>query len=430
MVNRQFKLAIVLPVYNHHLSVGRVMSDICDTFPDELMIVINDGSTDDTAAAIEIARQSHPSARIDVCTYGINRGKGYALRTGFQAAAKAGCTHAVTIDADGQHHLNDAERLVAVAKLFPDELIIGDRQLDQHPTPKNSRRGRDLSRFWLWLQTGMDIPDPQCGLRVYPLSHALAVKCFTRRYDFESEITVRLAWRGLKVISAPITCIYFSSEKRVTHFRPFIDTARGTWINVVLTTLRILSLPPGRTSTRCPSEPIPFLRSLRDHRNWRKLLNLNGCKPIESSLTAAAVGIGVLIAFIPIYGFQTILALYIARRLHLNIPVVILSTQISIPPLSIAVILVSLVCGHLLIHGTWPPVSLEALQHHSMWYWLTTFTTDLILGGVICGLIAGAISLLTTRLLLRMCRCRNTGPTGSSTTTCMDVQAFSNGGQI
>ena len=422
MLQRRYELAIVLPVYNHHRTVGQVICGLIEEFPNHLLIVVNDGSTDGTAAAIETVHKSHPSARIQVHTHKVNRGKGSALMTGFRAADQAGCTHAITIDADGQHDLNDAARLIAVASLFPDELIIGDRQIDRHPTPKNSRRGRDMSRFWLWLQTGMDVADPQCGLRVYPLAQVLTVRCFTRRYDFETEIVARLAWKGLRVISAPITCIYFSPEKRVTHFRPFIDTTRGTWINVVLTTLRILSIPPGRTRPSCEYEPIPLLRSLRDRRQWRKILNLDGCMPLESSLVAAAVGIGVLIAFIPVYGLQTILAIYIARRLHLNLPLMVLSTQISIPPLSIGIILVSLICGHLMIHGTWPPISLSALRQHSMWYWLAAFTGDLLLGGVVCGLIAGTISLLSTRLLLRMCRGVNIGNTGSSTIACIDLQ--------
>ncbi|MGC8559562.1 MAG: DUF2062 domain-containing protein [Phycisphaerae bacterium] len=413
----------MLPVYNHHRTIGQVIGDIIDEFPNELLIVVNDGSTDGTAEAIETVQNSRPSAKIKVYTHEANRGKGSALMTGFQAAEQAGCTHAITIDADGQHHLNDAARLIAVAKLFPDELIVGDRQIDRHPTPKNSRRGRDMSRFWLWLQTGMDVPDPQCGLRVYPLADVLAVRCLTHRYDFETEITARLAWKGLRVVSAPITCIYFSPEQRVTHFRPFIDTTRGTWINVVLTTLRILSLPPGRPRTPCAYEPISLLRTLRDRRNWRKILNLNGCMPLESSLIAAAVGIGVLIAFIPAYGLQTILAIYIARRLHLNVPLMVLATQISIPPLSIGVILVSLMCGHLIIHGTWPPVSISALHQHTMWYWLAAFTGDLLLGGVVCGLIAGTISLLSTRMILRACRREKTKSTKlSENSACMDRQ--------
>ena len=406
MLQRRYELAIVLPVYNHHRTVGQVICGLIEEFPNHLLIVVNDGSTDGTAAAIETVHKSHPSARIQVHTHKVNRGKGSALMTGFRAADQAGCTHAITIDADGQHDLNDAARLIAVANLFPDELIIGDRQIDRHPTPKNSRRGRDMSRFWLWLQTGMDVPDPQCGLRVYPLAQVLTVRCFTRRYDFETEIVARLAWKGLRLISAPITCIYFSPEKRVTHFRPFMDTTRGTWINIVLTTLRILSIPPGRTNQSCTSDVPSPLRLLRDRRSWRKILNLNGCGAIESSLIAAAVGIGVLIAFIPVYGLQTILAVYIARRLHLNVPLLVVSTQVSMPPLSIVVILVSLICGHLIIHHSWPPISLAALRQHSMWYWLGAFTGDLLLGGLICGLAAGTAALLTTRWLLRLCRRR------------------------
>ncbi len=404
---RHLKIAIVLPVFNHGKTVEAVIGDVIEAFPNEWLVVVNDGSGDGTATAIADAHARQPSARIMICQHARNKGKGAALLTGFRAALDAGCTHALTIDADGQHRLEDAIRLVALARLFPDDLIIGDRQLDRFEVPKNSRRGRDMSRFWLWLEAGIDIPDPQCGLRVYPLVPTLAVRCLTRRYDFETEITARLVWRGVRVRSAAITCLYFPPEQRVSHFRPLLDTMRGTWINIVLTTARILSLPPGRMAP-APHD-MPRLTRLWDRRHWRRMLNLNGCRAIEPSLTAAAVGIGVLIAFIPLYGLQTILAIYIARRLHLNIPLMVLATQISIPPLSIGIILISMIAGHLLLHGAMPPVSPHSLGQHSAWHWLTTFTADLLVGGLACGLMAGTAALLTTRLIFRFRHLRHLG---------------------
>ena len=409
MPQRNLKIAIVLPVFNHCKTVGAVMADIIETFPNELLVVVNDGSGDGTATAIGDAHALQPLARIVVCEHQHNKGKGAALLTGFHTALDAGCTHALTIDADGQHSLEDAMRLAAMARLFPNDSIIGDRQLDRFEVPKNSRRGRDMSRFWLWLETGIDIPDPQCGLRVYPLAPTLAVRCLTRRYDFETEITARMVWRGVRIRSAAITCLYFPPAQRVSHFRPLMDTMRGTWINIVLTTARILSLPPGRMAPAPAPCDRPHVARLWDRRYWRRMLNLNGCRPIEPSLAAAAVGIGVLIAFIPLYGLQTILAIYIARRLHLNLPLLVLATQISIPPLSIGIILLSMVAGHLLLHGALPHVSPHILGQHSTWHWLTTFTADLLVGGLACGLIAGTVALLTTRLVFRLRHQRRLG---------------------
>lgn len=413
MPERIFKVAVIVPVYNHCTTVGTVIRDLTGHFPNQLLVVINDGSTDATADALAHACASVPNARITVCTHPRNRGKGAALLTGLRAASDAGCTHALTVDADGQHIMADAIRLVAIARLFPDDLIIGDRQLDRFAVPVNSRRGRDMSRFWLWLQIGFDIPDPQCGLRVYPLPAALEVRCLTRRYDFETEIAARAAWRGITIRSAAITCIYFPPGQRITHFRPLMDTIRGTWINIILTTARILSLPPGRMAPAPASSDVSLYSWLRNRNNWRSLLNLNGCGAITSSLSAAAVGIGVLIAFIPLYGLQTILAIYIAQRLHLNVPLMVLATQISIPPLSVGIILISMVAGHLMLHGALPPITVHAIEQHSMWHWISAFTVDLLVGGLICGLAAGTLALLATRLAYR-CYCpRPNAPAGA-----------------
>ncbi len=395
---RQPEIAIVLPVYNHSATVGMVLQEIIEHFPHALVLVVNDGSTDGTSTAIECVRERKPESQITVLEHRRNRGKGAALMTGFRAAWEAGCTHAMTMDADGQHQLSDAIRLAAIAHLFPDDLITGDRQIDRRAVPVNSRRGRDMSRFWLWLQTGIDIPDPQCGLRVYPLSPTLAVRCLTRRYDFETEIATRLAWSGVRIRSAAVACIYFSPEQRVTHFRPLQDTVRGILINIILITQRILYLPPGHMAPIPASMKTSLYAGLRDRRYWRDLLNLSGCKAMNPSLSAAAAGIGVLIAFLPVYGFQSILAIYIARRLHLNIVLMVLATQVSFPPVSIGIILISIGVGHLLLYRTLPPISLHLLDEHSVWYWLRTFTADLVVGSLICGLMAGAIALLATRL--------------------------------
>ncbi len=108
---------------------------------------------------------------------------------------------------------------------------------------RRSKRGRDAATFWLRVQTGQHIPDSQCGLRIYPLQHVLAVHYRFRRFDFETEILARMAWGGLTIRSIPVTCIYFPAAKRVSHFRPVIDTLRGVRVNVFLVARRLFPLP-------------------------------------------------------------------------------------------------------------------------------------------------------------------------------------------
>lgn len=415
------KLAVVLPVYNHCKSVGSVIADIAETLADYPLIIVDDGSTDATPSAIAAAIQAADGKmRISVHTHARNQGKGAALQTGFLLARNSGCSHALTMDADGQHNLCDARRLADFARLFPADLIIGDRQIDRHPVPANSRRGRDISRFWLWLQTGEDIPDPQCGLRIYPLPPTAHTRCVAKRFDFETEILARLAWNGCRIRSVPIDCIYFPPGKRVSHFRPCIDTLRGARVNAMLTTLRVLSIPPGKRRRTVKPADISLWKYLSNYHQWRRILNLDGCKPIESSLIAATVGLGIFIGFAPFYGFQTVTAIYMGRRLHLNLPLLILATQVSAPPLTIFTVLVSLMAGNLLLHLQFPALGWSGIGHESVWHLMGNFTADLIVGGLVCGLIAGTAALLLTRLALsqwfKRTAARQVGPAADSVT--------------
>ena len=105
------------------------------------------------------------------------------------------------------------------------------------------------------MLTGVDLSDTQCGLRAYPLAYALAVPQRFHRYDFETEILARLLWGGIALRTVPIQCIYFPREERITHYRPVIDTIRGTWANLFLGGRRLIPWPfkrlsPDATETR------------------------------------------------------------------------------------------------------------------------------------------------------------------------------------
>ncbi len=395
--------AVIIPVYNHGGTLAKVIDDVLARLPEATVFVINDGSTDTTAGVLQTMEMRYPpgpGCPLRILRHRHNQGKGAALLTGFAAAGDAGCTHAITIDSDGQHLVSDIFRLMQISQLFPDDLIIGDRQMDFADVPVRSKRGRDMSRFWMLLQTGQDVPDTQCGLRIYPLKHTLTLYHIFRRFDFETETLVRHAWAGLQVRSAPITCIYFTAENRITHYRPVRDTLRGVRLNVMLTTWRIINPVPCR---KC-HVPYEIQRvSWRDFYRWsfwKWQLGFAHCDALADSMLATAVGVGVLIAVLPIYGAQTILAIYTARRLHINIPVTLLATQISIPPLIPFLIVMNIETGNLLLHGSLlsPHV---LLQRSLSWRELFgTFLGPLMLGGLICGLALGAAAVLLTRNML------------------------------
>ena len=406
------RFAVLVPVYNHGGTVARVVRDIAAQFVDSKLIVINDGSTDQTPAEIDALIKdmavTAPGAaqRIHVITLAKNQGKGAALLAGFQAAHALNATHALTTDADGQHLISDMVRVMHFSRLFPDDLIIGDRQMDDYPVPPSSKKGRDLSRFWLWIQTGQDVPDSQCGLRVYPLSHTLKLgRHWFKRFDFESETLARHAWAGMCIRSTPITCLYFSAEERVTHFRPFRDTLRGVRLNVLLVIRRLLPLPaPKRHAVFCRTPQkltkTPGYVAWHNRHVWKTVVRELFTAHLSDARLPTAVGVGLLIGFFPAYGLQTLLAIYVARRIHLNVAVTVLASQISIPPLTPLCIFASVEVGSLLLYGHGLSPGMVDWRHLTGLRVLKTFLAPVLVGGIVCGLIVGTAGLFITRYVM------------------------------
>ena len=412
------RFAVLVPVYNHGGSVGRVVRDIAARFVDSKIIIINDGSTDQTSAALEALMKDmamgapRATERIRVITLAKNQGKGAALLAGFKAAHALNATHALTTDADGQHLVSDMDRVMRFSRLFPDDLIIGDRQMDDYPVPPSSKKGRDLSRFWLWIQTGQDVPDSQCGLRVYPLSHTLKLGGhWFKRFDFESETLARHAWAGMSIRSTPITCLYFSAEERITHFRPIRDTLRGVRLNVLLVIRRLLPLPgPKRRAAFCRAAERPAKTpgyvAWHNRHVWKAVVRDLFTANLADARLPTAVGVGLLIGFFPAYGLQTLLAIYVARRIHLNVAVTVLASQISIPPLTPLCILASVEVGSLLLYGHGISPGRVDWRHLTGLRVLKTFLAPVLVGGIVCGLLVGTTGLFITRYFMAMVKDR------------------------
>ncbi len=193
------------------------------------IIVVNDGSTDDTAAIL----QSIPSP-IEVVSYPDNRGKGYALVTGFKKAKALGYTHAITIDADGQHFADDIPCFIEGLKHNPEGFIVGCRNLTEENMPRQNTFANRFSNFWFRLQTGINLPDTQSGYRLYTLSSLKGLNLITSRYESELELLVYAAWAGVDITSVNVKVYYPPAEERVSHFRPIYDFFRISVLNTVL----------------------------------------------------------------------------------------------------------------------------------------------------------------------------------------------------
>jgi glycosyltransferase involved in cell wall biosynthesis len=223
---------VVVPAFNHARAVTGVL-DRCAALGLPL-IVVNDGSTD---ATLEVLGQwAGRNTRVDfaITTHLVNLGKAAALRTGFAAARSRLFTHAVTIDADGQHEPDDVPHLLREAMRFPKAIVLGTRPLTMENCPRRCAIGRKQASLAVRLQTGLRLSDTQCGLRVYPLTMIEKLRCGAERYSFEAEIITRAAWAGIGIREVPVRCRYFLPQDRVSHWRPFVDSLRQTAVHLRL----------------------------------------------------------------------------------------------------------------------------------------------------------------------------------------------------
>jgi len=172
---------------------------------------------------------------VKVHTLSENRGKGAAVIAGCDLAQAAGFTHALQIDADGQHDVADAARLLDEAHRHPDAMASGVAVYDSS-APSARRYGRYLTHVWVWINTlSFEIRDSMCGLRVYPLAATCAIwkeAGIGQRMDFDPEIMVRLCWKGVRIISVPIRVTY--PRDGVSHFKMWKDNVYISWMHTRL----------------------------------------------------------------------------------------------------------------------------------------------------------------------------------------------------
>jgi glycosyltransferase involved in cell wall biosynthesis len=227
--------AVVIPVFNHGPMIETVIKQALKlNLP---LIVVDDGSTDcgvDRISNIDgVQFLRHPK----------NRGKGAAIMTGFDRAAEI-ADWAITIDADGQHHPEDALNLIGAIPKGSRPLVVGMRRgMVGRDVPWTSRFGRKFSNFWVRISGGPAMTDSQSGFRIYPLPESMNLDVKARRFQFEVEILVRAAWTNIPVIEVPVRVSYAGGQERISHFRPFVDFLRNTRTFYQLITRRLLVHP-------------------------------------------------------------------------------------------------------------------------------------------------------------------------------------------
>jgi glycosyltransferase involved in cell wall biosynthesis len=193
------KFCVLIPCFNHPATVAAVARAASAHCP---VIVVDDGST-------------MPLPELPGCTrirLNVNGGKGGALRVGLQKAVELGYTHAITMDADGQHFAEDLPKFLVAATAQPEAFIVGVRDFFAAGCPTHRRRSNAVSTFWFRVESGVKLGDTQCGFRCYPLALVQQLKTRAGRYAFELEFMVRASWVGTPIVAVPVKCTYSATQ--------------------------------------------------------------------------------------------------------------------------------------------------------------------------------------------------------------------------
>ena len=343
---------VIVPTYNNHKTLKKVLDSVLYFTPN--VIIVNDGSTDSTPEILksysELTQIHHPE----------NLGKGRALRNGFRKAIEMKFEYAITIDSDGQHFASDIPNFIAEIQNVPNSLLIGSRNMTQENVPKKSSFGNKFSNFWFKFETGIKLEDTQSGFRLYPLN-LIPKKFYTNKFEFEIEVIVRSAWKGITVKNIPIQVLYDPAE-RVSHFRPFRDFTRISILNTVLVTNALLYI-----------KPRDFFRRAKK-KGFKKFFLEDILESSDSNFKkSAAIALGIFIGISPFWGFQTILLFTFAALFKLNKVIAYLSSNVSFPPFIPFIIYGSLKMGSYFVSTDVPlildsSVTLDDIQKNATQY--------------------------------------------------------------
>ena len=234
------KQGFIVPVYRHGKTACALVEKLA---PMRLPVVlVDDGNDIETKNLLEECAAKTP----DVLLVRLekNSGKGGAVIAGIKKAKEAGITHALQIDADGQHDTGMAEFFFEQSKKFPDRIICGYPRFDES-APKSRITGRKISNFWAAVTTvSMELKDVLCGFRVYPVdktSRLIKNPLLDRRMGFDPEIMVRLYWNKVYPVYHQIKVIY--PEDGISNFNVVRDNIRISWTFTRLCTGMLLRLP-------------------------------------------------------------------------------------------------------------------------------------------------------------------------------------------
>ena len=379
-----FKICVVIPTYNNQRTLKQVIDGILN-FTDHV-IIVNDGSTDGTKEIL------NKYSQLQVIHLQKNKGKGNALRQGFKSASSLGYRFAITIDSDGQHFPEDIPVfLKALEEENQDKLLlIGARNMTQDGVPKKSNFGNNFSNFWYWVETGLKLTDTQSGFRLYPIHFLKDLTFYTRKFEFEIEVIVRAAWNDVVVKNVPIK-VHYDLEDRVSHFRPFKDFTRISILNTCLVTITFLYI-----------KPLKFFKSLKQ-KGFRRFLTEDFLHSHDSPRKKAlSIALGIFIGLSPLWGFHTVLVIFLAMVLNLNKVIAFAFSNISIPPMIPFILYASTLMGNFVLGQQMDYSLSDFSQNFDFYKNLSTYIVGSFSLAIIASLCFGILGYITFKIFNRI----------------------------
>ena len=369
----KLKCCVIVPTYNNSKTLAKVLNGAL-AFTNDI-IVINDGSIDNTKEILV----EYPQLTLIHLTN--NKGKGNALRLGFQKALSLGFDHAITIDSDGQHFPEDIPIFVKALQEADDKkvLLVGSRNMNHKSVPKKSSFGNKFSNFWLWVTTGKTLADTQSGFRLYPIRAMEKIKLHTNKFEFEIEAMVKASWNGMELKNVPIGVLYDQSE-RISHYRPIIDFLRISLLNTWLVLVALIYI-----------KPRDLFRKFRK-KGFKRFFYEDFLQSSDSpSKKAFSIALGTFIGLTPLWGLHTVLVLSLAVLLRLNKVIAFAFSNVSMPPLIPFVVFLSLQTGAL-VTGNQLNFSMEDIaQDFGAFKHLQSYIIGSFVLAIVCATLFGLI---------------------------------------
>ena len=370
----QRKCCVIIPTYNNHTALKKVLDGVLAYTQD--VILINDGSTDTTA---EILKEYGQIVQVHLDK---NQGKGNALRIGFKKALELGFAFAITLDSDGQHFPEDITVFMEALENEGSEnvLLIGARNMGHEDIPKKSSFGNKFSNFWFWVETGKWLKDTQCGYRLYPLEALKDVKFRTPKFEFEIEVIVRAAWLGIDVKNIPVK-VHYDKTERVSHFRPFIDFTRISILNTWLVIVALFVIKPRDLYRR-------FKKKGLKRFFYEDFLH-GSDSPRKKALSIA---LGVFIGLCPLWGFHSIIVIFLAILMKLNKVIAFAFSNISLPPFIPFVLYASSKVGQFMLGEHYTYTMKEMTENFEVFSHLKTYIVGSLTLSTFSALALGLLS--------------------------------------